>query len=415
MAILFVLLVTTSTHIVAGTGDVPGNAISEMDKQIIEKMISDRLGTQPDVEWVSSDVLYNYDIKIWVYPKVVNSNSIFDVVTKACISYLDVREIFPGLRDLYIEVSIPLSDRPSNSLGSAYCQYEWADSVTRDPTGSWNAESLTGLMEKVLATHEETISESKEPLTMPNSMTPRIANTTDTHFDTIDTPKAAGNEYCLMFNFSNPDKRCYRVCLNIPTPVSKPDVFRDGTYLLSSEIELPMVFTDHYTDIPKQIYIQISGDPKQPLSPPGKGRTDRNLTVGHMDIQGHNATYVTYEHDLGIWGDDSGITSYFLDSNGNETVVYGPRGWLYVYLDARSSISLFTQRIPADECIKLFKSLNVTKFERVIPPTIAPTTPKKTARERLIDAINNKSDLSPLMKQGMIADITPTVKQSVLE
>jgi len=148
VSIIVLLLMTVIMPYVVATGDVPVDEISVMDEKLIVGLLVKSLGTDKQVSYIDADVLYNNNIKIWIYPKIADENNTFDIMTKTCLAYIELRELFPGIRDLLIEVDIPLSDRPHTSLGTANCSYEWTYG-TKNADGTWNVDSVVKLMEKV--------------------------------------------------------------------------------------------------------------------------------------------------------------------------------------------------------------------------------------------------------------------------
>lgn len=118
------------------------------DEILIVGLLVNSLGADEQVAYIDADILSNNDIKVWIYPKIVDENNTFDILTKTCMIYIELLEIFPAIQDLLIEVDVPLSDRPILSLGTANCLKEWTYG-TKNPDGTWNIDSLVALMEKV--------------------------------------------------------------------------------------------------------------------------------------------------------------------------------------------------------------------------------------------------------------------------
>jgi bilin biosynthesis protein len=115
---------------------------------LIVGLFVNSLGADEQVAYIDADILYNNDIKVWIYPKIVDENNTFDVLAKTCMIYIELLEIFPEIQDLQIEVDVPLSDRPIFSLGTANCLKEWTYG-TKNADETWNVDSFVALMEKV--------------------------------------------------------------------------------------------------------------------------------------------------------------------------------------------------------------------------------------------------------------------------
>lgn len=219
-------------------------------------------------------------------------------------------------------------------------------------------------------------------------------------------------EYCTMLDFSGAPKNIlntyntdsngnitsiqtitgYRICLEMPSPIFQPEHGSGGggySEERSVRIELPPgSYPNHRPDIVPRgsgsvelkctIYDNDRVEHSQTMTPEEEHqfhKDARNFTTGQMNIQEYNATYSTYEATVGKAGIGSQPENYATPEaymrNMSKTYSgydYVLTGYLYVPIDARRVLTVSTSDIPPEECVRIFKSLNITEVEGTPDP-----------------------------------------------